>query len=134
MTRWIAYPALAAALAVMVATPRASRGEQGGEVGAEVGMTNALDYEPATVTIRAGQTVLWRNTSDLVHTVTADDELATDDDHVRLPEGAEPFGSGRMEPGATYRRTFAVPGRYTYFCIPHEASGMIGHIVVEPRV
>ena len=33
----------------------------------------------------------------------------------------------------SYSRRFDVPGRYTYFCIPHEAAGMIGEITVEPR-
>jgi plastocyanin len=33
--------------------------------------------------------------------------------------------------GATYVRTFDVPGQYTYFCIPHEALGVVGHHTVS---
>lgn len=95
-----------------------------------VGMTNALDFSPAKVTIRQGGTVVWKNTSVLVHTVTAVEDSAADPAHVRLPEGAEPFGSGRLAPDATYRHTFTVPGTYRYVCLPHEAAGMTGTVVV----
>lgn len=67
----------------------------------------------------------------MVHTVTADSERALDPDHVRLPEGAEPFHSGSIEPGGEYSRQFTVPGRYEYFCVPHERAGMLGTIVVS---
>ncbi len=100
---------------------------------AAVHMTNALTYVPAEVTITVGQNVLWTNTSSLTHTVTADPSLAQDPSHVQLPEGAQPFNSGDMAPGATFRHTFDVPGTYVYFCIPHEAMGMVGRIVVREK-
>ncbi|WP_404379530.1 plastocyanin/azurin family copper-binding protein [Caenispirillum salinarum] len=96
-----------------------------------VEMTNRLNYTPETVAVSAGDTVRWNNTSDLVHTVTADPAKASDPAHVRLPDGAEPFDSGSVQAGGSYSHTFTVPGEYTYFCIPHEAAGMIGSIVVE---
>ncbi|RMG67271.1 MAG: hypothetical protein D6715_05170 [Calditrichaeota bacterium] len=95
-------------------------------------MTNTLKFNPASDTIRVGQTVEWRNTSLLVHTVTCDPKKAAKPEHVALPEGAEPFDSGNMDPDATFRHTFTVPGVYKYFCIPHEAAGMVGEIVVLP--
>lgn len=101
------------------------------EPAATVGMTDDLKFEPETITIEAGETVLWRNSSNLVHTVTADPSKAADPAHVELPEGAETFDSGFIEAGGTYSHTFEVPGRYRYFCIPHEAAGMIGEVVVE---
>lgn len=96
-----------------------------------VTMTNELDFEPGEVTIRAGETVLWKNTSVLVHTVTARADSAVNPDHVQLPKGAEPFGSGRLSPDDSFRHTFTVPGTYRYLCIPHETAGMLGTIVVE---
>jgi plastocyanin len=96
----------------------------------EVGMTNQLRYTPETLRIRAGQTVVWRNGSDVLHTVTADPSRAAQASSVSLPEGVEAFDSGDMPPGATFRYTFTVPGEYTYFCVPHELAGMIGRIVV----
>ncbi len=88
-------------------------------------------FEPAEITIRVGDTVRWRNDSEFDHTVTADPGQAQDEDSVMLPEGAEPFGSGTVAPGEAFEYTFEAPGRYRYFCIPHEAAGMIAEIVVE---
>ena len=96
-------------------------------------MTNQFDFEPRRVTIGQGETVLWKNTSDIMHTVTANPELAQDPSHVALPKDAETFNSGNLQPGETFRHTFQVPGEYQYFCIPHEALGMVGTVVVEPR-
>lgn len=101
------------------------------EPAATIEMTDDLAFAPETVTIAAGETVLWKNTSSIVHTVTADPEKAANADHVDLPDGAEPFDSGFIGAGESYSRTFETPGHYTYFCIPHEAAGMIGELVVE---
>lgn len=96
-----------------------------------VEMTNALTYEPATITVKVGDTVRWTNPSDIRHTVTADQSKANDPSHVALPEDAEPFDSGNIEPGGSWSYTFEVAGRYTYFCIPHEGAGMVGEVIVE---
>lgn len=102
--------------------------------GTTVEMTQALTFEPAEITIQPGDTVTWTNPSGVVHTVTADPDLANNpDEHVRLPEGAETFHSGDIAAGDAWSYTFTVPGRYTYFCVPHERAGMIGHVDVRPR-
>ena len=106
--------------------------EAGAAVAAEVTMTNRLTFEPATIRIRAGQTVRWRNTSDIVHTVTADPSMAQSAESVRLPDGARPFDSGNLAPGAAFTYTFETAGEYRYFCLPHELAGMIGTVIVEP--
>ncbi|NIR46298.1 MAG: hypothetical protein GWN99_17830 [Gemmatimonadetes bacterium] len=49
-----------------------------------------------------------------------------------MPEGAEPFNSGNLKPGASFSHEFSVAGTYTYFCIPHEGAAMIGTVIVEP--
>jgi len=102
------------------------------EPAAVVEMTNTLIFTPDTVRIKAGTTVEWRNTSLLVHTVTADPDLATLAESVQLPEGAKPFNSGNLDVKATFRHTFDVPGTYLYFCIPHEGAKMRGLVIVEP--
>lgn len=102
------------------------------EPDAVVGMTNTLEFTPDTVRVQVGETVLWKNDSVIVHTVTADDEEATMDKSLRLPEGAAPFNSGDLEPEETFEYTFEVPGRYRYFCVPHEAA-MRGTVIVEPK-
>ena len=95
-------------------------------------MTERLAYEPATLTINAGETVEWKNDSLLIHTVTADPKLAKAADSVSLPPGAKPFNSGDILPGGSFHYTFTKPGTYRYFCIPHEMMGMIGTVVVNP--
>lgn len=100
------------------------------DVAAEVGMTNQLTFTPGTVRIQVGETVRWRNSSDIMHTVTADPARASDPGSVSLPEGADAFHSGNLAPGGTFERTFSQPGTYQYFCVPHEAAGMVGRVMV----
>lgn len=98
--------------------------------GTEVAMSDQLVFEPELLVIAAGETVVWRNTGNFVHTSTAEASKAIDPAHVRLPDGAEPWDSGDVSPGGTFSRRFDVPGEYHYFCIPHETQGMLGRIVV----
>lgn len=98
---------------------------------AVVRMTNAPDFAPVDVHVAVGETVEWRNTSSVVHTVTADPGQATLAASVGLPEGAEAFHSGNLSPGGVYRHTFTVPGTYRYFCVVHEQVRMTGTVVVE---
>lgn len=98
---------------------------------AVVTMSNELHFTPSPVTVHVGQTVEWRNDSDLVHTVTADPSVAAKRADVALPAGAKPFSSDLLQPGAAYEHTFKVAGTYRYFCIPHEAAGMVGEVIVK---
>lgn len=75
---------------------------------------SANRFQPGTVRVRAGGTVTWRNTSELVHTVTGSG-----------------FDSGNVGPGRSYSRTFARPGTYRYWCVPHRQAGMTGTVIVE---
>ncbi len=96
-----------------------------------VHMTSSLKFSPATITIGAGETVRWSNSSIMIHTVTADPKLAKRPDSVVLPDSAQPFNSGNILPGGKFDYTFTVPGIYRYFCLPHESFGMTGTVVVE---
>ncbi len=93
-------------------------------------MTDALRFEPAALTVRRGATVTWRNTSATMHTVTDDPGKAANKADAALPEGAQPWDSGNINPGQTFQHTFDTPGTYKYFCTPHEAAGMLGTINV----
>lgn len=101
-------------------------------------MTRDQKFDPEELTITAGDTVTWTNDSSQSHTVTAYQD--------GIPEGGEYFASGGassedaareqleeglIDAGETFETTFEEPGTYAYFCIPHEAQGMIGTIVVE---
>jgi len=111
----------------LAATPSAA--EQ--EPAPTVTMTDQLKFAPATVKIKTGEQVHWKNTSVMVHTVTADPEQAMQAANVSLPEGAEPFDSGNMQSGDTFSHRFTEPGKYVYFCKPHEMAGMVGTVIVE---
>ncbi len=123
-------------LTYISAAPAPAGDRNGGSLVAQeaaVRMTNSLKYVPEEVTIQAGQTVVWTNTSSTFHTVTNDPALAQDRSHAQLPEGAQPFNSGNIAPGEVFQHTFEVPGAYVYFCIPHEAMGMVGKITVQKK-
>ena len=100
-------------------------------------MTDSFAFEPETVAVSPGSTVVWVNDGFMPHTVTAYES--------RLPAGAAFFASGGFETeraarndvqgglldeGATYEHTFEISGSYEYFCIPHEGSGMTGTVRV----
>ncbi len=96
-----------------------------------VGMSDMVAFVPVTVTIRAGQSVVWKNTSVTVHNVVDDLSKATNAADVHLPRGVKPFDSGYMQSGQVYARTFTVPGIYRYVCTLHESSGMKGVVIVK---
>lgn len=126
----LALAAMIAAASVTGPAFAQSSGEEG-EPAVTVEMTGDLMFHPQSVTIAPGETVEWRNVSDVRHTVTLDPEEAFRDDLVDVPEGAETIHSGFIEPGETFRYTFEQPGRYGYFCVPHQASNMAGEVIVE---
>lgn len=98
-----------------------------------VGMTNTMKYTPDTVRVTVGETVRWENSADVMHTVTADPDEAFKQSSVNLPDGASTFNSGNLDPKETFEHTFEVAGTYRYFCIPHEAAGMKGTVIVSPK-
>ena len=69
-------------------------------------------FSPALMTLTAGKPVAWINDDNLAHTVTADDGS---------------FDSGDMQPGATFTRTFNMPGTFPYHCKYHK--GMTGTVI-----
>lgn len=125
---WLRRAAVGVALAAGMAAGLGAAAAQDTVI---IGMTDDLEFEPRGVTISAGDTVEWRNTSSVPHTATGDPDEAANTANVQLPQGAQPFDSGMIPAGASYSHTFEVPGRYQYVCLPHEAAGMIGEIIVQ---
>jgi plastocyanin len=125
-------PAASGATASEPATTRTTGTTSGvaSAAASTVNMTSALKFEPSTLTIPKGTTVTWRNTGAVGHTVTDDPAKAANKADAALPSGVEPWDSGNINPGGTFQRTFDTPGTYTYFCIPHEAAGMVATITV----
>lgn len=114
-------------------------GGDGGDGQPTVEMTDDLVFEPDSITIDAGDTVVWENTGSVDHTVTAYQG--------KVPDGAAYFASGGFDAeqaardaypseggvagGESFRHTFETAGTYEYFCIPHESAGMTGTIEVQ---
>jgi len=103
-----------------------------------VGPGGSLQFEPATTAISRGDTVEFVFESG-GHNVSGHPDAHSD---VVLPQGTEPWASYDIsdddinhvsldEAGTTYRHTFETTGQYTYVCVPHAASGMIGHLTVR---
>jgi len=59
-------------------------------------------FAPATVTIKVGDTVTWRNEDGVPHDATGDG-----------------WTSGSISSGQSYSRVFDKPGTYTYVCKVH---------------
>jgi plastocyanin len=108
--------------------PDAPRASAKGSV--SVGMTDMTFAKPK-ITIKAGQAVVWKNTSETVHNVVDDATKAMTAADVQLPTGVKAFGSSLLQPGQSYSRVFSVPGVYRYVCTLHEGSGMKGEVIVK---
>ena len=76
---------------------------------------SGMAFSPASITIKAGQTVTWVNQDSIAHTVTSDQGL---------------WDPGSLAPGASYQQTFATAGQYAYHCTIHPF--MTGTVVVTP--
>ena len=106
----------------------------------DVGMS-ANAFLPEELTVTVGTTVVWKNTGSRAHTVTAYDGgqpdgaafFATGDfeDQQSAVDGWYDGVEGAIYSGETFEHTFEIPGTHHYYCIPHEAGGMIGRIIVE---
>jgi plastocyanin len=91
-----------------------------------------MTFEPNNVTVKRGDTVEWRNTSLITHTVTDDPKKAEKPGLAALPSGATAFDSGNLKAGKVFTHTFTVPGIYKYYCEIHDEHGMTGTVVVTP--
>lgn len=94
-------------------------------------MTDEYKFDPASVTVPVGATVTWDNSGTQVHSATFDPAKATTKADVALPSGVDPFDSGLLQPKQTWSHTFTTAGTYKYICIPHEAMGMKGEVIVK---
>lgn len=86
-------------------------------------------FDPIGIYVEPGTRVRWV-VRENVHTTTAY-HPGNDRHALRIPEGAVPWDSGYLvHPGDHFDVTLTVPGVYDYYCVPHEAAGMVGRIVV----
>jgi plastocyanin len=84
-------------------------------------------FEPAQVTVPAGETVTWTNNDTARHSVTADD--GSFDSH----PACGGIGGACMIKGGTFSHTFSQPGTVAYYCRAHGGpggKGMAGTVTV----
>lgn len=80
-------------------------------------LTPSNTFDPASITVKAGSTVTWSNTTGVTHNVTFDQKAGA-------PASASDFASG------TFDATFPTAGTYPYHCTIHGLS-MSGTVVVQ---
>jgi len=86
-----------------------------------------LMFVPDSLTIKAGETVTFKNNAGFPHNVVFDED--------NVPAGVEAAKISREDylnaPGETYDVKFDKAGEYGYYCEPHQGAGMKGKIVVQ---
>ena len=110
-------------------------GGSGGDNTVAVSPDGELAFAPEELTVSVGDTVTWEFEAPS-HNVDAWPEHQ---DQISIPDGAEGFGTmpqdgdpyATVDEGETFEHTFGMAGEFTYVCVPHAASGMVGTIVVE---
>lgn len=75
-----------------------------------------LKYNPARLSIKKGDKVIWTNSDDRDHTVKSNDDGKT-------------FDSGKIAAGETFKHTFSDTGKFEFGCAYHPR--MKGVIVVS---
>jgi plastocyanin len=100
----------------------AEQGSAGGGGGADAGSgggakvsMEGIKFNPASVTVKAGDTVTWTNNDSVGHDVTGDN----------FKSG----GSGGLQNGDTFAQTFDKKGTFDYVCTVH--PGMEGSVTVK---
>jgi plastocyanin len=88
------------------------------KMGADNGM---LAFQPANVTIKAGDTVKWVNNKLPPHNIVFEDKALASKSHDQM----------MFSPGEAYELSFDTPGTYSYYCAPHRGAGMVGKITVQ---
>ena len=74
---------------------------------------DGMKYEPATLTVKRGDRIVWQNKDVVPHTATA--------------KGA--FDSGSIATGKSWSRKLSKPGSFDYICTFH--PGMTAQVVVQ---
>ena len=102
-----------AAQSAAASAAQSSGGASGGAGGSQSVEIKNFAFNPATLSVKAGDKVTWTNADSAAHTVTFDDGSAD---------------SKNMANNATFEHTFSSAGTFAYHCAIH--SQMKGSITV----
>ena len=107
-----AYPA--ATYAAATSASPAVQSDAQGDTGTSVAISG-MQFQPATIKVKSGESVTWFNNSNMPHTVTG--------------TSGSGLASQTMGNGGAFAHTFSEPGTYTYVCALHPS--MTGTVIVE---
>jgi plastocyanin len=104
-------------LALIIAIPiQFDAGGRAFAASTNVAALSSLRFSPASVTIKAGDSVTWTGLGFGFHNVQTD---------------ADRFCGPPSSTLSTCTITFSQPGTYNYYCAPHRGSGMVGTVIVQ---
>ncbi len=87
----------------------------------KVGM-EGWTFNPAVITIKAGDSVLWVNDDDTTH------KIVFEDDALGGPTKESPL---KVRQGKEFSFTFIKAGLYKYYCVPHRSQDMKGGVIIK---
>lgn len=99
-----------------------------------------VSFDPAELAVSQGDTVAWTHAGGEPHSVTAYEERIPEDatywasgdfESEKAARNGWEEGEGAVQSGESYVHTFETTGTHEYVCVPHEAAGMVGTVVVE---
>jgi plastocyanin len=98
-----------------------------------VGPGGMLVFDPATVTIKVGDTVrcMWASSFHSVVSGVVVSGANMPDGKFCSPDDMN-CGTTVSNMGTVYDHTFTTAGTYPYFCAPHGVIGMTGTVIVQP--
>ena len=82
-----------------------------------------LQFAPKELRVEVGATVTWINDDPMGHTVTPTDKALWGS------EGSGDAPDAWLQKGGSWSFTFAKPGTYKYYCLPHASRGSDGEYV-----
>jgi plastocyanin len=129
--------ALAVASVLLLGKPDRAAAQEVHEIRMVSSGKGEFRFEPARVTARRGDVLLFRAVSGGPHSVVFDGEGVSAPDHERLnaamPRRAGELSSPLLTDGSDYR--IVVPAvtaaSYGFFCLPHKAYDMKGQVTVR---
>lgn len=89
--------------------------------------SGGLVFQPDSLTVKAGESVLFKNNAGFPHNVVFDED--------NVPDGVNAEALSKEDylnaPGETHEVKFDKAGTYGYYCEPHRGAGMTGKIIVQ---
>ena len=89
----------------------------------KVGM-EGWEFNPASLTIKVGDTVIWLNDDDTRHKISFEDEL---------PGAPTRSDAYKFKIGDKFHFKFTRPGKFKYVCTTHEGQDMVGFVIVKAK-